>query len=558
MPKRCDVGRYLVDRMVDAGLGHIFGVPGDYVLKFMDYLVASPIELVNTCTESGAGFAADAYARIHGLGAVCVTYCVGGLNVVNSIAGAYAEKAPVVVISGAPGLGERARSPLLHHQVRDFRTQRAIFQRVTVYAAALEDPNLAPSQIDEAIAMCKARKRPVYLELPRDMVAEPCPRGAGAEFPQPARDADRLRESLEEASAMLSRAKRPVVLAGVEIHRFGLQEALLRLLEHTGLPVAATLLGKSVISERHPQYLGVYAGALSRDAVRGVVENSDCLLILGAFMSDINLGIGSAKLDPSTTIYATSERIAIKYHHYENVALEDFIRGLRRKCDRLVGPRKSRVQTEPKPFRAQPKRALSVKRVFACLNDFIDDDFVVIADPGDSLFGAVDLTIHKRTEFLSPAYYTSLGYAVPAALGAQIGAPKRLRPLVLVGDGAFQICGQELSTIVRYGLNPIVLVLNNKGYTTERFLNEGPYNNILNWAYHRVPEILGAGLGIEVRTEGELLEALDAARANKDAFSILNLHLEPMDCSDALMRLGKRMGKLVRAEKDCCRAVAGP
>ncbi len=549
MPKGNDVGKYLVDQLVEAGVQHVFGVPGDYVLKFMDYIVDSPIQLINTCTESGAGFAADAYARVHGLGAVCVTYCVGGLNVLNSVAGAYAEKAPVIVISGAPGISERRRSPLLHHQVRDFNTQRRIFERVTVYSAALEDPNLAPAQIDEAIDACRSHKRPVYLELPRDMVARKCPRIGGTLRPPQESDEDRLREALEEACVMLSRAKRPVVLAGVEIHRFGLQEALVRLIEHTGLPVAATLLGKSVISERHPQYLGVYAGALSRDSVRRVVENSDCLLILGAFMSDINLGIGSAKLDPGKSIYATSERIAIKYHHYENVVLEDFIKGIRRKCERLVTPRASKVLEAPVPFKAQPKRALSVKRLFRALNDFIDDDFVVIADPGDAMFGSLDLTIHKRTEFISPAYYTSLGYAVPAALGAQIGARRRLRPLVLVGDGSFQIAGQEISTIARYGLNPIVLVLNNKGYTTERFLNEGPYNDILNWSYHRLPEILGIGLGLEVRTEGEFLAALETARDNKDTYSIINAHLEPMDCSDALMRLGKRMGALVRAEK---------
>jgi indolepyruvate decarboxylase len=381
------------------------------------------------------------------------------------------------------------------------------------------------------------------------MVARKCPRIGGTLPPPQESDEDRLREALDEACVMLNRAKRPVVLAGVEIHRFGLQEALVRLIEHTGLPVAATLLGKSVISERHPQYLGVYAGALSRDSVRRVVENSDCLLILGAFMSDINLGIGSAKLDPGMSIYATSERIAIKYHHYEHVVLEDFIKGIRRKCERLVTPRASKVLEPPVPFKAQPKRALSVKRLFRALNDFIDDDFVVIADPGDAMFGSLDLTIHKRTEFISPAYYTSLGYAVPAALGAQIGARRRLRPLVLVGDGSFQIAGQEISTIARYGLNPIVLVLNNKGYTTERFLNEGPYNDILNWSYHRLPDILGVGLGLEVRTEGEFLAALETARDNKDSYSIINAHLEPMDCSDALMRLGKRMGALVRAEK---------
>lgn len=541
MNKSTTVGKYLVTRLEQAGLRHIFGIPGDYVLGFYDLLVDSRMKVVGTCTEAGAAFAADAYARVNGLGAVCVTYCVGGLSTLNAIAGTYAEKSPVILISGAPGMNERERSPLLHHRVRDFNTQRLIFEKVTVASAALEDPETAPDQIDEVIAACLAQKRPVYLELPRDVVRMRCREPRPIKTAAVRSDPEVLKEALREAVEMISKACRPVILAGVEIHRFGLQQALLQLVERSGCPVAATLLGKSVITERHPQYLGVYEGAMGREAVRMAVENADCVLILGAFMTDINLGIYTARLDVSKTINATSERIAIKRHAYEGIILRDFIDGLSRGLRKRPRPRKSRGVGE-EPIRARPKQRVTVRRFFKRMDEFLADDMLVIADVGDSLFGAADLTMHGRTEFLSPAYYTSMGFAVPAALGTQIGRREK-RPIVFVGDGAFQMTGNELSSIARHGLNPIVCVLNNEGYTTERFIHEGPYNDIHNWAYHQMPDVLQKGWGREVWTEGDLEEALAQALANRSSYSILNVHLDKMDRSEALERLGKRLAK---------------
>ena len=195
MSKSTTVGKYLIDRLAAAGLRHVFGIPGDYSLKFHGMLEESPMQMVGTCSEAGAGFAADAYARIHGLGAVCVTYCVGGLNLVNSVAGAYAEKSPLIVISGAPGVMERRRSPLLHHVVRDYTTQRTVFEKITAMAVALEDPVDAPQQIDDAIAVCLRQKRPVYLELPRDMVQQQCERPVRRQVKQPESDPEVLAEA---------------------------------------------------------------------------------------------------------------------------------------------------------------------------------------------------------------------------------------------------------------------------------------------------------------------------------------------------------------------------
>ncbi len=535
------IGRYLIDRLQASGVGHLFGIPGDYILGLYKMLDDSPIQVIGMTREDAAGFAADAYARMRGLGCVAVTYCVGGLSCANSIAGAYAEKSPVVVLSGSPGLSERAKNPLLHHKVKDFNTQLDVFRQITVASTVLDDPLTAFSEIDRVLGAAVRYKRPVYIEVPRDMVmARQVYPHRLPEGPPPS-DPDALREALDEAEAMLRAAKRPMILADVEVHRFGLQDDLLALAEGSGLPIATTLLGKSVIAEEHPQFVGVYEGAMGREEVTKYVEDSDCLLMLGCFLTDINLGIFTAKLDPSRCIDATSEDLRIRHHHYQEVRLDDFIRGLNARSLQLSPPAwPKRKPLEDLSWEEDSQAQMTSARLFARLNRMIEDKTVVIADIGDSLFGAADLQISRRTEFISPAYYTSMGFSVPAAVGAGI-ANREIRPLVIVGDGAFQMTGMELSTVVFQRLNPIVVVLNNKGYTTERFLLEGPFNDIHNWAYHKVPEVLGSGLGIEVFTEGELSKALDAAVANTKSFTLLNVHLDKLDRSPALERLAEKL-----------------
>jgi indolepyruvate decarboxylase len=541
------VGNYLVDRLQALGLGHVFGIPGDYVLGLYKLIEESPIQIVGMTREDNAGFAADAYARIHGLGCVCVTYCVGGLSTCNSIAGAYAEKSPVIVLSGSPGLAERAHNPLLHHKVRGFETQFEVFEKITVASAVLDKPETALSEIDRVLEAALRYKRPVYLELPRDQVQartiKPHRRPAGL----PPSDPDALREALDEASALLHAARRPMILADVEIHRFALQNELIALAEATGMPIATTILGKSVISETHPLFVGVYEGAMGRAEVTELVESADCLLMLGCFLTDINLGIFTAKLDPAKCIDATSEDLRIRHHHYRDVRLDDFIRGL---IDRRLTVAQIDLPAKTRPFAGivipPPETPVTSAVLFARLNRIIGEQpqMTVIADIGDSLFGATDLEMQRSTEFLSPAYYTSMGFGVPAAVGASMANP-RARIVVIVGDGAFQMTGMELSTIVRHSLNPIVVILNNHGYTTERFLLEGPFNDIGDWAYHKVPDVVGGGVGFEVRTVGQLETSLTAALDNKSSFSLLNVHLDPYDRSPALERLASRLSKLV-------------
>jgi indolepyruvate decarboxylase len=537
----------LIERLGALGVEHVFGLPGDYILTLYKLIDESPIKLVGMTREDNAGFAADAYARIHGLGCICVTYCVGGLSTCNSIAGAYAEKSPVIVLGGSPGVSERARNPLLHHKVKGFETQLEVFQKITGAWAVLDRPETAFSEIDRVLEAAVRYKRPVYLELPRDQVLAKQVGPHRAPEGLPPSDPEALREAIDEASALLSAARRPVILADVEIHRFGLQDDLVTLAESTGMPIATTILGKSVISETHPLFAGVYEGAMGRPEVTDLVESADCVLMLGCFLTDINMGIWTAKLDPSKCIDATSEALRIKRHHYCDVRLDDFIRGLI--------ARKLKVARTPFPKRSPPfagmenparETKMTSALLFARLNRMLASSpgMTVIADIGDSLFGAADLEMHRQTEFLSPAYYTSMGFGVPAAVGASMANPGA-RILVVVGDGAFQMTGMEISTIARYGLNPIVVVLNNHGYTTERFLLDGSFNNIQDWAYHKIPEVVGTGLGLEVRTAGELDVALKSALKNVETFSLINVHIDPYDRSPALDRLAERLSKIV-------------
>jgi indolepyruvate decarboxylase len=260
---------------------------------------------------------------------------------------------------------------------------------------------------------------------------------------------------------------------------------------------------------------------------------------------DINLGVFTARLDPARSIYATSEKLAIGHHNYADVGFEDFLRALLRgKFRRRALPQIS----HPRPDATGPATnlgaPLTVRRLFARLNAFLTDKTIVVADVGDALFGAADLFIHQRTEFLGPAYYASMGFAVPAGIGAQMANPK-LRPLVLVGDGAFQMTGLELATAVRYRLNPIVIVLNNGGFGTERPMQDGPYNDVAAMQYHRMPELLGAGRGFLVQTEGELGAALEAARQHTECFSLIEARLDANDRSPALQRLTARLAKRI-------------
>jgi indolepyruvate decarboxylase len=422
--------------------------------------------------------------------------------------------------------------------VRDFRTQFDVFEKITIAGAELNDPETAFREIDRLLATCKRYSRPVYLEIPRDMVhVRP---SASPDYEQSVlrRDQRALGEAVEEAAVRIENARQPVLLLGVEVHRFGLQDQVLKLAESSGLPMAATMLGKGVVAETHPQYMGLYEGALGPEDVTRYVEASDCVVMLGTFMTDINLGIYTAELDISDCIYATSEQLRIRHHHYHDVRLTDFIAALVARNPRPRSPPPpAPTDWSKEPCILDADARITVMRMIDRLDEQLVDDTIVIADIGDALFASAELTTRGRTEFISPAYYTSMGFAVPAVLGAHVARPEA-RVVAIVGDGAFQMTGMEFSNLVARKSPAIVIVLNNGGYGTERLLHPGEYdfNDIHPWQYHKLPEVLGGGSGYDVHTEGDFDQALNSAWADSSGPSILHVHLSKDDSSLALKR----------------------
>jgi len=540
------IGEYLIKQIMATGTKHVFGIQGDYVLNFYAQLYKSPLKMINTCDEQGAGFAADAYARITGFGVVCVTYSVGGLKLANSTAQAFAEISPVLIISGAPGVGERRHDPLLHHKIKSFETQLNVFKEVTSAQAVLSDPKTAAREICRVISAVKNSKRPGYIEMPRDMVdaeiGEPdtMPTDEPAEIDKPAVD-----EAIREVIGMLNAAKLPVVIAGVEVHRFGLQPLMLEFIERSGLPFVTGILGKSAISESHPQFVGVYCGGMSPDDVRDAVENSDCVIAIGPYLTDLATGIFTHHIDPGCSVVMKSDCVMVKHHSYPDVGMKYFLELLIAALPESKKKQQQPKRMELKPFIQNSGAKITMNRLIECINTFLDDNTTVIAEPGDPLFGSLDLHVHGMTEFISPAYYASLGFAVPASIACQLASPER-RPLVLVGDGSFQMTGMELSVSVRLGLSPIVIVLNNGGYGTFRSIMDGPFNDIQEWQYAGISYVLGGGKGCTVKTEDELVAALKTAKENSTSLTIIDVKLDKYDCSERLRKLAEKLKKRVK------------
>ncbi len=460
------------------------------------------------------------------------------------IAGAYAEKSPVVVVSGAPGRKDREKDPLLHHKVKTFETQRRVYDEVTVASTVLLDEQRAASEIVRCVDACLRHKRPVYIEVPHDMANRPIPTAAGTPSTPEESDPHTLAAALDETFALIRAAKKPVILAGVELARFGMNHLIVRMAEQMNIPFAADLLSKSAVPENHPLYLGVYGGAMSSDEqVRHYVESADLVLMLGTFITDMSMGFYTAKLERKRTILATSERVNILYHRYESVQFRDFLEGL---ANAALPHKKFRPLARPAlpaPLRqAERTEPLSVVDVFRIVSLHLDERSCVVADIGDAIFGAVGIRSEKQAQFIAPAYYMSMGFAVPASIGVAMANPK-FRPYVLVGDGAFQMTGAELSTAVRLGLNPIVFILNNDGYGTMRRIHDGSFNTITQWNYAAICQLIGGGDSAVGTTKGELDDAIRRAQSSGN-LTVIEVKIPRDDVSPQLVSIGREVARV--------------
>lgn len=535
------LARFLLDQLAEAGVDTIFGIPGDFILRLCQVIDEYPgIRFRTMSHEPGVGFAACGAARgIQGLGVACVTYGAGALNMVNAVATAYAEKTSLLVLTGGPSQEEKSRGILVHHQVKSFDSQRNAFAEVTHYQAVLDDPETAAEKIRYAIDVCLLYSLPVYLEVPRDMVDREIHLTPAHSLHVPV-SPGAVEEAAAEILRKLAQAKRPAMVVGVEVHRQRLAPQAVRLAEKLGLTVASTFMGRGTFPDDHPQYAGVYLGPASPPGVRELVEEADFLLLLGALVTDTNMGVRLSAIDPRGVALAVSRTVAIGYHRFENVPLDALVGCLLENPESR--PRADYVQSPGRrPFmRAddQPSEGpIRVAAMIAEINRFFGDrgEMPVVTDTGDCLFCSHQI---DTQEVLASAYYATMGFGVPAALGFETVTGRQ--PLVLVGDGGFQMTGQELIHAVRWGLKPIVIVMNNGSWEMlQSFLPTG-YNSIPDWQYAEVARLWRCGAWL-VRTAGDLRVALGEALAeNRPA--LIEVLLAPGDISDTLYTFTRNVG----------------
>ncbi|WP_315702000.1 MULTISPECIES: indolepyruvate/phenylpyruvate decarboxylase [unclassified Bradyrhizobium] len=523
----------LLSALKDHGAREIFGIPGDFVLPLFKVIEESNILPSFTLShEPAVGFAADASARYHGgLGVAVVTYGAGAFNLVNSIAGAYAERSPVVVIAGAPGARERVSGFLLHHQARTIDTQLAVFKEITCDQAVLNDPATAPAQIARVLRSAREMSLPVYLEFPRDMVdAE-----VETVVPLPARRADleALRECVEEILARVERASAPVIVVDVEIRRYGVEDKIASLARKLNVPLVTTFMGRGLLDQADDVVAGTYLGAAGDPAITRVVEEADLVLMLGVILSDTNFALSNRAPDPRRTIMASSREVQIGHHVYRDMPLADLIAALESHATpqppRTGLPRQRSVYPRNLPHDDQ---LLAPSDVATAINDLFDryGKMPMTSDIGDCLFTAMEI---DNTALAAPGYYAGMGFGVPAGLGV---AATGLRPLILVGDGAFQMTGWELGNCRRYGLDPIVVLFNNCSWEMLRvFQPESRFNNLDDWHFAEVANAIG-GVGERVATRGELAVALDRAVQRRGQFSLIEVMLPRGKTSETLAR----------------------
>lgn len=514
------------------GARQIFGIPGDFALPYFRIIEESKILPLYTLShEPGVGFAADASARINcGLGVAAVTYGAGALNMINAVAAAFAEKSPLVVLSGGPGKGESRSGLLLHHQAKTLDSQFQIFKEITCDQVRLDDAERAPADIARVLASCLRKSEPVYIEIPRDMVAVPC-RPVLPEVALPV-DQDALNACVDEILERLAQARSPVLMAGVEVRRYGLEDKVAVLSRRLGIPVVTSFMGRGLLADQDAPLLGTYMGVAGFPEVTQLVESSDGLFLLGEIICDTNFAVSETRIDMRKTIQALDGRVSIGYHTYSQLPLAAVV-------DRLL----LCLGTEEKVFSVKRQAfaygmvadsaTITPADIATAVNDLMAEHgkMPIASDMGDCLFTAMEI---EHTALVAPGYYATMGFGVPAGLGLQAATGQR--PLILVGDGAFQMTGWELGNCKRYGWDPIVLVFNNASWEMLRtFQPESTFNDLGHWGFAEMASGLG-GDGIRVGTRAELKAALDRAMVTRGRFQLIEVTIPRGVLSATLVR----------------------
>jgi indolepyruvate decarboxylase len=517
------VGDYLLDRLAELGVRHMFGVPGDYTLGLLDHVVAHPdVRWIGTTNELNAGYAADGYGRARGLAALMTTFGVGELSALNAVTGSFAEHVPVLHIVGAPASGTQAAQRIVHHSLGDgvFTHFLEMHRPVTCARAALTPEN-AGEEIDRVITAVRDAHLPGYLLLPADVAEAPAsPPVQPLPPPSDPTDPEALDAFRDAASRLLSGvgdAGGVSVLGGLIAHRTGATAQFRRLVSSAGLAHATSLWAKSLVDESDPHYLGIYAGAASDPMVRFAIEAAEALIVAGVQFTDLNSGFFSHKLDRKRTIELGATEASVGQAAFSPVSMPRALECLTGLVTELP-----RARAAHAPRRAAIRapliedRPLSQTRLWHTVSDWLAPRDLVVADQGTSFYGAGNERLPEDVLFLGQPLWASIGYSLPALLGACLAEPDR-HGVLLIGDGAAQMTVQELSTIARLDVSATVVLVNNDGYTVERAIR-GPdqsYNDIAPWDWPALMAALAPGGPVARRatTSGELRDALRAARA---------------------------------------------
>jgi alpha-keto-acid decarboxylase len=538
------VGDYLLDRLAELQVSEIFGVPGDYNLEFLDHVIAHPdIRWVGNANELNAGYAADGYGRLRGMAALVTTFGVGELSAANAIAGSYAEHVPVVHIVGGPSKDAQGTRRALHHSLGDgdFEHFLRMSREITCAQTALM-PATATREIDRVLSEVREQKRPGYLLMASDVARFPAerpeallPRYTGGTSP-------RALALFTDAATELIADNQLTVLADFLVHRLQAVPQLEALLLADVVPYATLMWGKSMLDESAPNFVGIYAGAASDEPVRRAIEEAPVLVTAGVVFTDMVSGFFSQRIDPSRLIDVGVQQSTVAGRVFAPLQMEAAL-------DALAGILSRRSVTSPPvppstaDLTAQPPRPdapLTQKMLWDRLSEALTPGNVVLADQGTSFYGMAGHRLPKGVTFIGQPLWGSIGYTLPAALGAGLAHPDR-RAVLLIGDGAAQLTVQDLGLFSREGLAPVIVVVNNDGYTVERAIHgeTASYNDIVAWDWSQVPAALGVTdhLVFRAQTYGELDEALTAAAHHQDRMVLVEAVVPRLDIPDLLTEL---------------------
>lgn len=515
------VMQYVLGRLKDIGIDDIFGVPGDFAFPVQDAIVEHPgINWIGCCNELNAGYAADGYARIRGVGAISTTYGVGELSAIGAIAGSYAENLPVFHLTGMPATKAQHDRRLVHHTLGDgqFDYFRKMAEPVTC-ASAIITPQNAVMETERLIIEALYQRRPVYMAIPSD-VADREVLGTAQPLNPPGSNPDSVRAAADAIVAALDDAETACVLPGILTRRLGLQSEVQAFIDAAGIPFATMFADKAVLEERQPSYIGMYDGRLMNPDVRAYVESCDRVVTVGTLMTDFNTGAFTARLDPMKTIAIRHHHTSVGPHEFPDVEMKDIlaaITGRTRHRDKETSLRPSSLG----PVTGTGGDAITADALYSRWAEFLRPNDILIAENGTSSLGLAFALMPEGATFHNQTLWAAIGWATPAAFGAAVAAPDR-RVVLVTGEGSHQLTAQEVSQMGRRGLAPIIFVLNNSGYLIERLLDKDPnvaYNDLASWRYSELPHALGCEGWYtgRVTTCGEFDEALKEAGQNGSA-----------------------------------------